>query len=289
MRENPKHIKISEYNYSLPDEQIAKFPVTGRDRSKLLVYRQGEIIEDRFTSLPLYLPQASLLIVNNTKVIQARFLFKKDTGALIEIFCLEPADPADYVLNFQQTAHTAWLCMIGNLKKWKEGDLHKEMDVKNKKVVLTATRNKVAASSCRIDFFWNHPEITFADILEVFGELPLPPYLNRKTQACDKETYQTVYSKVKGSVAAPTAGLHFTPHLLDALKDRNIDRAELTLHVGAGTFQPVKSKEIGAHEMHAEHFSVSHTTLQYSVKHLWEESLTWVRRVAIGVQTVLLL
>ncbi|KAA6300789.1 MAG: S-adenosylmethionine:tRNA ribosyltransferase-isomerase [Candidatus Ordinivivax streblomastigis] len=267
MRENPKHIQISEYNYPLPDERIAKFPVTERDQSKLLVYRHGEIIEDRFTSLPFYIPEASLLIFNNTKVIQARLLFRKETGALIEIFCLEPAEPADYALNFQQTAHTAWLCMIGNLKKWKEGDLHKEMYVKNKKVTLTATGNKDTVSPCRIDFFWNHPEITFADILEVFGELPIPPYLNRKTQECDKETYQTVYSKVRGSVAAPTAGLHFTPHILNALKDKNIDREELTLHVGAGTFQPVKSNEIGEHEMHAEHISVLRTTIQKLMEH----------------------
>jgi S-adenosylmethionine:tRNA ribosyltransferase-isomerase len=157
--------------------------------------------------------------------------------------------------------------MIGNLKKWKEGNLHKEMYVKNKKVTLTAIRTKDTVSSCRIDFFWNHPEITFADILEVFGELPIPPYLNRKTQECDKETYQTVYSKVKGSVAAPTAGLHFTPHILNALKNKNIDREELTLHVGSGTFQPVKSKEIGEHEMHAEHISVLRTTLQKLMDH----------------------
>ncbi len=267
MQENPKYIRISEYNYPLPDERIAKFPLPERDQSKLLVYRHGEVTEDTFTSLPSYLPEGSLMVFNNTKVIQARLHFRKETGALIEVFCLEPIQPNDYVLNFQQTEHAAWLCMVGNLKKWKEGSLHKEMTVKGHALTLTATRGESRGTSHWIDFRWDNPEVTFADILEVFGELPIPPYLNRETQESDKETYQTVYSKIKGSVAAPTAGLHFTPRVLETLQHKGIDLEELTLHVGAGTFKPVKSEEIEGHEMHTEYISVARSTIQRIIEH----------------------
>lgn len=267
MNKDPKHIRISEFNYPLPDERIAKFPLPVRDQSKLLVYRHGEVSEDRFTSLPSYLPTGSLMIFNNTKVIQARLHFRKETGALIEVFCLEPICPNDYVLNFQQTEHAAWLCMIGNLKKWKEGTLKREMTVKGRPITLTATRGECHGTSHWIDFRWNNAEVTFADILEVFGELPIPPYLNRDTEESDKETYQTVYSKIKGSVAAPTAGLHFTPNVLDALKEKGVDLEELTLHVGAGTFKPVKSEEIEGHEMHTEYISVSRGTIEKLIAH----------------------
>ena len=402
MKEDPRHIHISEYNYPLPDERIAKFPLTVRDQSKLLVYRHGEVTEDVFTSLPDYLPKGSLMVFNNTKVIQARLHFRKETGALIEVFCLEPIQPNDYVLNFQQTEHAAWLCMIGNLKKWKDGALKREMTVKGFTITLTATRGECRGTShwidfswnnpevtfadilevfgelpippylnrdteesdketyqtvyskikgsvaaptaglhftprvlealievfclepiqpndyvlnfqqtehaawlcmignlkkwkdgalkremtvkgftitltatrgeCRgtshwIDFSWNNPEVTFADILEVFGELPIPPYLNRDTEESDKETYQTVYSKIKGSVAAPTAGLHFTPRVLEALQEKGIDLEELTLHVGAGTFKPVKSEEIEGHEMHTEYISVNRATIKKLIDH----------------------
>ena len=267
MKEDPRHIHISEYNYPLPDERIAKFPLTVRDQSKLLVYRRGEVTEDVFTSLPDYLPKGSLMVFNNTKVIQARLHFRKETGALIEVFCLEPIQPNDYVLNFQQTEHTAWLCMIGNLKKWKDGALKREMTVKGFTITLTATRGECRGTSHWIDFSWNNPEITFADILEVFGELPIPPYLNRDTEESDKETYQTVYSKIKGSVAAPTAGLHFTPCVLEALQEKGIDLEELTLHVGAGTFKPVKSEEIEGHEMHTEYISVNRATIKKLIDH----------------------
>lgn len=265
--EETKHIKISDYNYPLPDERIAKFPLPVRDQSKLLVYRHGEISETRFTSLPDYLEAGELMIFNNTKVIQARLHFRKETGALIEIFCLEPIQPNDYVLNFQQTSHAAWLCMIGNLKKWKEGSLHKEMNVKGHAITLTATRGECRGTSHWVDFTWDNPEITFADILEVFGELPIPPYLNRETQESDKETYQTVYSKIKGSVAAPTAGLHFTERVLQALRDKGVDLEEVTLHVGAGTFKPVKSEEIEGHEMHTEYISVNRQTIEKLIAH----------------------
>ena len=267
MKEDPKHIRISEFNYPLPDERIAKFPLPVRDQSKLLLYRHGEVTEDIFTSLPDYLPANSLMIFNNTKVIQARLHFHKETGALIEVFCLEPIQPNDYALNFQQTEHAAWLCMIGNLKKWKEGALKREVTVKGKPLTLTAERGACHGTSHWVDFRWSNPEITFADILEVFGELPIPPYLNRETQESDKETYQTVYSKIKGSVAAPTAGLHFTPRVLDALREKGVALEELTLHVGAGTFKPVKSEEIEGHEMHTEYISVNRSTLEKLVAH----------------------
>jgi len=267
MKEDPKHIRIDEYNYPLPDERIAKFPLPTRDRSKLLLYRHGEVGEDVFASLPEYLPQGSLLVFNNTRVIQARLRFRKETGALIEVFCLEPFRPRDYALNFQQTEHSAWLCMIGNLKKWKDGALKRETTVKGHPVALTATRKVCQGTSCPVDFTWDNPEVTFADILEVFGELPIPPYLNRNTEESDKETYQTVYSKVKGSVAAPTAGLHFTPQVLDTLRERGFDMEELTLHVGAGTFKPVKSEEIEGHEMHTEYISVGRNTIRKLIEH----------------------
>ena len=265
--EETKHIKISDYNYPLPDERIAKFPLKERDSSKLLVYKHGEIEEKVFTSLPEYIEPGSLMIFNNTKVIQARLHFRKETGALIEIFCLEPIKPNDYVLNFQQTEHSAWLCMVGNLKKWKEGPLHREMTVKGKPLTLTATRGECHGTSHWIDFSWDNSEVTFADILEVFGELPIPPYLNRETQESDKETYQTVYSKIKGSVAAPTAGLHFTERVLDTLRNKGVDLEEVTLHVGAGTFRPVKSEEIAGHDMHTEYISVNRQTIEKLLKH----------------------
>ena len=277
--EETKHIKINDYNYPLPEERIAKFPLPVRDQSKLLVYRKGEISETVFTSLPNYLESGSLTIFNNTKVIQARLHFRKETGALIEIFCLEPIQPNDYALNFQQTQHAAWLCMIGNLKKWKEGSLQKELTVKGKPLTLTATRGACHGTSHWVDFTWNNDEVTFADILEVFGELPIPPYLNRETQESDKETYQTVYSKIKGSVAAPTAGLHFTQRVLDSLAEKGVDLEEVTLHVGAGTFKPVKSEEIEGHEMHTEYISVNRHTIEKLLAHQGEA-------IAVGTTSV---
>ena len=262
-----KHIKISEFNYPLPDERIAKFPLSVRDESKLLVYRQGEVSEDRFTSLPDYLESGEMMVFNNTKVIQARLHFRKETGALIEVFCLEPIEPNDYVLSFQQTQKCSWLCMVGNLKKWKEGALKREVEVKGRTITLTATRGECRGTSHWINFEWNDNTLTFADVLESVGELPIPPYLNRETQESDKQTYQTVYSKIKGSVAAPTAGLHFTERVLKALDDKGIDREELTLHVGAGTFKPVKSEEIEGHEMHTEYISVNRRTIEKLIAH----------------------
>lgn len=267
IEEKTKHIQIAEYNYPLPDERIAKFPLAERDHSKLLVYNKGVVSHDIFYNLPNYLPKGALMVYNNTKVIQARLHFNKETGALIEVFCLEPIQPNDYVLNFQQTKHCAWLCLVGNLKKWKEGSLRKEIDVKGKKIVLTATRGEMHGTSHWIDFDWNDDSITFADILEGVGELPIPPYLNRKTEESDKKTYQTVYSKIKGSVAAPTAGLHFTDKVLKDIDAHGIEREEVTLHVGAGTFKPVKSEEIEGHEMHSEYIFVTKHTIERLLAH----------------------
>ena len=262
-----KHIKISEFNYPLPDERIAKFPLSTRDESKLLVYRHGEVSEDRFTSLPDYLEPGEMMVFNNTKVIQARLHFRKETSALIEVFCLEPIAPNDYALSFQQTQKCSWLCMVGNLKKWKEGQLKHTIEIKGKEITLTAIRGECRGTSHWIDFEWNDDTLTFADVLEAVGELPIPPYLNRDTQESDKQTYQTVYSKIKGSVAAPTAGLHFTERVLKSLDEKGIDREELTLHVGAGTFKPVKSEEIEGHEMHTEYISVNRRTIEKLIAH----------------------
>lgn len=265
--EDTKHIQIKDFSYELPDERIAKFPLADRDGSKLLVYRQGNIRHDVFTALPSYLPQGALMVFNNTRVIQARLHFRKETGALIEVFCLEPLQPADYALMFQQTKRCSWLCLVGNLKKWKEGALHRTIAIGRRQVTLTATRGECRGTSHRIDFEWNDDNLTFADVLEAVGELPIPPYLNRETQESDKITYQTVYSKIKGSVAAPTAGLHFTDRVLRALDEHGIDREELTLHVGAGTFKPVKSQEIAEHDMHTEYVCVPRSCVEKLIAH----------------------
>ena len=264
---DPKHIRISDYNYDLPDERIAKFPIAQRDHSKLLVYKHGEVSDDSFYHLPDYLPEGALMVFNNTKVIQARMHFRKETGALIEVFLLEPADPTDYELMFQLTSHCSWLCMIGNLKKWKEGTLKRNFNIKGQPLTLTATRRQMVGNSHWVDLEWNNANVTFAEILEEVGELPIPPYLNRDTEESDKTTYQTVYSKIKGSVAAPTAGLHFTEDVLHAIDEKGIDREEVTLHVGAGTFKPVKSEEIEGHEMHTEYICVRKETLEKLIAH----------------------
>ena len=266
MNSDPRHIRISDYNYPLPDERIAKFPIAQRDHSKLLVYRKGEVSQDVFYNLPEYLPKGALMVFNNTKVIQARMHFRKDTGALIEVFLLEPAEPSDYELMFQTSERCAWYCLVGNLKKWKEGTLRRTIDVKGQQIEVSCTRGPIHGTSHRIDFEWTGG-VSFAEIIDAMGELPIPPYLNRETQESDKTTYQTVYSKIKGSVAAPTAGLHFTPEVLAAVDAHGIEREELTLHVGAGTFKPVKSEEIEGHEMHTEYISVRRDTIRKLIAH----------------------
>lgn len=263
---DPKHIQIKDYNYALPDERIAKFPLAQRDSSKLLVYNRGQVEENRFNHLPSYLPKGALMVFNNTKVIQARLRFRKETGALIEIFILEPACPVEYQENFIQRSRCAWFCLVGNLKKWKEGALRQTVVVNGKAIELKATRAETHGTSHRIDFEWEAGP-SWAEILEAMGELPIPPYLNRQTEESDKETYQTVYSKIKGSVAAPTAGLHFTQQVLEELDAQGIVREEVTLHVGAGTFRPVKSEEIGGHDMHTEHIAVKRETVERLLAH----------------------
>ena len=264
-----KQIHISDYNYELPDSRIAKFPIAQRDHSKLLLYRKGEISEDLFYHLPDYLPQKGLMVYNNTKVIQARLHFRKESGALIEVFLLEPYQPADYEQMFQTTGRCSWLCLVGNQKKWKEGTLTRIIDINHDQVAISATRLGQHGTSQIVEFEWSvlpststlHTSPSFSEVLDVVGELPIPPYLNRETQESDKRTYQTVYSKIKGSVAAPTAGLHFTPEVLAAIDALGIEREEVTLHVGAGTFRPVKSEDIGGHDMHTEYISVRRETI----------------------------
>ena len=258
----PQQIHISDYAYALPDDRIAKYPLAERDASKLLIYRGGQIRETLFRHLPDCLPDGALLVFNNTRVIRARLLFRKDTGAMIEIFCLEPAVPSDYEQSFAQTDHCTWHCLVGNSKRWKSGELHTTVTVGGEAVTLSAERVSVAGEAGDlVDFHWDNPCCTFSDVLEAVGVLPIPPYLHRETEAQDLQTYQTVYSKVKGSVAAPTAGLHFTPAVLAELDARGMEREEVTLHVGAGTFRPVKSDTIGGHAMHTEHFAVTRRTV----------------------------
>ena len=246
-----KDIKISDFTYNLPDERIAKYPLTERDKSKLLTWQGGTIQEDIFDNCLNYLPTGSQLVFNNTRVIHARLFFRKETGAKIEIFCLEPLTPADYQVSFQETKMVSWKCMVGNSKKWKEGILKNEFEIGGQKVVLEAKKKGQSGNSFEIEFTWsggNH----FSELIEHIGQLPIPPYLNRETEETDEETYQTVYAKIDGSVAAPTAGLHFTDRVLESLAEKNITTKEVTLHVGAGTFQPVKSETIEGHTMHHE-------------------------------------
>ena len=273
-----REIQISDFNYALPEERIAKYPLPERDGSKLLIYDRGVIKEDRFRALPGYLPQGALMVFNNTRVIQARLHFAKETGAQIEIFLLEPASPEEYQENFVQREGCAWYCLVGNLKKWKEGTLRRTVEMGGRTVELSATRGGTHGTSHCIEFKWTGGA-SFAELLEALGELPIPPYLNREAEESDKRTYQTVYSKVEGSVAAPTAGLHFTERVLAELDAKGIDREEVTLHVGAGTFKPVKSAEIGGHDMHSEHIAVRRETIEKLIAH-------GGRAIAVGTTSV---
>ena len=256
-----RNIRISDYNYPLPDHRIAKHPLAAREQCKLLCYKVGgEISEGHFYDVPAVLPEKAMLVYNNTRVINARLRFRKSTGSTIEIFCLEPVAPCDYQLIFQTTQSSTWLCLVGNSKRWKQGPLTQEIEVDGKTVTLEANRGERRGNSFEIEFSWNG-DVTFASILEAIGEIPIPPYLNRGTESTDSADYQTVYSHIDGSVAAPTAGLHFTDEVLAECDKRGITRRELTLHVGAGTFQPVKSENIGEHEMHYEFISVQRSLL----------------------------
>lgn len=268
MSNKTQQIRIEEYDYPLPDERIAKFPLAKRDESKLLLYKDGQVSESVFKHIADYLPAGSLLVYNNTRVIQARLLFQKATGARIEVFCLEPAEPHDYALIFQQTERCSWICLVGNLKKWKDGLLTKKVTIQGEEVILSAEKKESHGDSHRIEFTWDNPKYTFADLLDAAGVLPIPPYLHRETEKSDLVTYQTVYSKIKGSVAAPTAGLHFTPEVLADVDAHGIGREEVTLHVGAGTFKPVKSETIEGHEMHTEFISVRRSSIERIQKNL---------------------
>jgi len=265
---NTTPIYFDEYDYPLPDERIAKYPLAKRDTSKLLVYKNGKISESQFSEVAQFLPQRALLVYNNTRVIQARLEFHKASGARIEVFCLEPLIPADYAQSLGATAECVWKCMVGNLKKWKDGLLLKEISVAGKQCLFVAELLQTEGNTHSVKFNWDNAEIHFADILENAGELPIPPYLHRKTEESDLTSYQTVYSKIKGSVAAPTAGLHFTPEVFESLKSKNIEIDEVTLHVGAGTFQPVKTRDIAEHHMHTEVISVHRSTIQNIQKNL---------------------
>ena len=256
-------IYIDSFDYPLPDERIAKFPLPRRDDSKLLIYKNTSITESTFSNIADYLPKNCLLVYNNTRVIQARLIFHKETGARIEVFCLEPVTPADYALSLGAIEQCVWKCMVGNVKKWKEGLLNKIVVIDGKTCTLSAQLLETDDNTHSIRFTWDNSDIHFADILEKAGELPIPPYLHRKTEESDLTTYQTVYSKIKGSVAAPTAGLHFTPEVFESLKTKNIETEELTLHVGAGTFQPVKTETINEHYMHTEVISVHKSTIEH--------------------------
>ena len=249
-----EEILISEYDYPLTDERIAKYPLAERDHSKLLVYRDGKVSEDVFYRVGDYIAKGSLLVYNNTRVIPARLVFHKDSGARIEIFCLEPLAPRDYQLALSGTTGCTWKCMIGNLKKWKSGVLSNG--------ILHAERLSTTGNTHEVRFSWEDATMSFAQLLDAQGELPIPPYLNRPTEESDKTTYQTVYSKIKGSVAAPTAGLHFTEKVLDDLRQRGIQTTELTLHVGAGTFQPVKTEDANKHTMHTEIIAVPRKAIE---------------------------
>ena len=252
------NISIQDFTYELPEQQIATYALLDRDQSRLLIWNDGKITDEQFYHLPEQLPSGSMLVFNNTRVIRARLFFHKQTGAKIEIFCLEPLLPVEYTQSFAQTECCNWKCIVGNLKKWKDEVLVQTLEINGKQVFFKAEKIKESDSNAyEIKFSWDNPLLTFAEILEFTGNIPIPPYLHRDSEEIDLTSYQTVYSKIKGSVAAPTAGLHFTDAVFDSLKEKNISCEEVTLHVGAGTFQPVKSETIGGHAMHTEHFIVS--------------------------------
>ena len=273
-----KEIRIEDYTYDLPEEKIAKFPLPRRELSKLLIYKQGEITKNTFTAVKEILAPGQTLIFNNTKVIFARIFFQKRTGGHIEIFCLEPAEPADYALNFAARATCVWTCMVGNLRKWREGEIYCRFFHEGREVVLTAQKVTQEGGEVKVRFSWP-PHLSFSEVLEACGRIPIPPYLNRDAEDSDKIRYQTVYSREEGSVAAPTAGLHFTKEILETLASRGVRIDELTLHVGAGTFRPVKAEKIGGHDMHTEHVIVSRQLIEDLAKKAGEV-------IAVGTTSV---
>lgn len=276
---NIPKINIDEFRYDLPEARIAQYPVNERSSSKLLLYNKGIISEDVFSNIASYLPVNSLLVLNNTRVIRARLLFRKATGAIIEIFCLEPINPADYEKSFSSTGPVDWKCIVGNLKKWKDNEISLRFPLNGIEKELKAEKIRTAGEAWIIRFSWDDEKMTFSDITESAGHIPLPPYVNRPDESGDNIRYQTVYSSIKGSVASPTAGLHFTKDILSSVNERGIKSVELTLHIGAGTFKPVKASEISKHEMHNEHFFITSKLIR--------DLLLFERRtIAIGTTSV---
>lgn len=293
---HPKRLFIKDFLYHLPEERIAKYPLPQRDESKLLLYKNGIINEDIYFNLEKYLPEHSLLIFNNTKVVEARILFQKSTGSTVEIFCLEPADIyADITTAMLQKEKVLWKCLVGGAKKWKEELLSKVIQTNAKEIQLTARKEKKFTDYFLVEFAWNDATLSFAEVLHAAGIMPLPPYLNRIAEESDRERYQTIYAKHDGSVAAPTAGLHFTQRLFEKLAAKNISKDFVTLHVGAGTFKPVKAASMEDHEMHTEFIEVRKELIENIIAHLNKtvvavgttslrtiESLYW-----LGVKTML--
>lgn len=256
-----RHIDINDFDYPLPEHRIAKFPLEDRSDSKLLVYRNGELSQSNFRSLADELPERSLLVFNNTKVIRARVIMHKESGARVEVFCLEPASPSDYERAFAVRGECEWSCIVGNLKKWKQGFVYIDFDYDGSPCRLQAQIVERGEREHIVRFEWN-ADLTFGQLLEHLGRIPIPPYLNRESEQIDLMRYQTVYSKFEGSVAAPTAGLHFTDELIGSMREKGFCFEEVTLHVGAGTFLPVKSENAAQHPMHTEHFEVRLQTLE---------------------------
>lgn len=264
MISNVQNINIAEYDYPLPDERIAKYPLPERDASKLLVLKNNNISEDHFRSIGEYLPERSVLVFNETKVVRARLQFVKESGAAIEIFCLEPVTGnGDYQLAFSASSPVEWHCLVGNSRRWKDGALTMSLTIRGIAVQLNAERIEKNDAYSLVRFLWEPAEISFADVLEAAGEIPLPPYLHREAEPSDRERYQTVFAKYEGSVAAPTASLHLTKPLIAKLKEMGHTIEEVTLHVGAGTFRPVATDTIGEHEMHSESIIVKRLTIEH--------------------------
>lgn len=274
----PVSISIEKYNYILPEERIAKYPLENREYSKLLIYRNGKIKKKQFSELKDQLDPGDQLFFNTTRVIQARLQFAKATGARIEIFCLEPYDPSEYQLSFSCTNSVQWKCLIGNAKKWKEGKLSSVIEIAGVQVLFHAEKVGISGDKHIVEFSWEDDNYTFSELLETAGSTPIPPYLKREAEHSDAMSYQTVYAKYNGSVAAPTAGLHFTEKILEEIRDRGVESSYLTLHVGAGTFIPVKEENAVSHNMHAELVTVN--------TELLDNLLTGRRKIAVGTTSV---
>lgn len=273
-----RHIDINDFNYNLPDERIAKFPLAERSSSKLLIYDNGTIAESHFRNVAEYLPEGAMLVFNNTRVVRARIVMHKASGARIEVFCLEPHNPADYERAFAIKGESEWSCIVGNLKKWKEGEIGIDFEYAGEAHTLRAEIVERGTREHIIRFRWS-ADCSFGQLLETLGRIPIPPYLNRESEDIDNTRYQTVYARFEGSVAAPTAGLHFTPELISAMRDKGFSFEEVTLHVGAGTFLPVKDENAAEHNMHTEHFVITRTTLENILRNAG-------RIVAVGTTSV---